>query len=75
MSSGLRLSLIFTVACWLTVLIGLILLPCGHPVGLALVLGVGPAGTVGCVATYIEWKSERERADADADDRDVSSVG
>lgn len=73
MSSGLRLSLIFTVLCWLAVIVGMIAVPCGQPTGMYLVLGVGPAGLVGSMASYIEWRSERARANAD--DRDVSSVG
>lgn len=75
MSYGLRLSLIFTVACWLVVLGGALTLLCGEPAGIYLVLGVGPAGTVGLVASYVEWRSEREPDPATAHDGDVPRVG
>jgi len=75
MSYGLRLSLIFTAVCWLVVIGGVIALPCGEPAGVYLVLGVGPAALVGAIATFIEWRSEREHKTTPANDGDVHRVG
>ena len=76
MSNGLRLSLIFTVGCWLVVLGASIALLCGEPAAVNVVVGVLPAGLVGTVATFIESRSEREHQGAEpADDGDVHRVG
>ena len=76
MSYGLRLSLIFTVVCWLVALGALVAWVCGEPAALNLVAGVAPAGLVGAVASLIEWRSEREHRDPEpSDGRDVHRVG
>lgn len=61
MTYGLRLSVIFTVTCWLAVLFGVFVMAwCGRRDGINLVLGVGPAALVGSIASYVEWKSWRD---------------
>lgn len=76
MSYGLRLSLIFTITCWLVVIGAALAVLFGEPAAVNLVVGVLPAGIVGSVATIIESRSEREHKAAEpADDGDVPRVG
>lgn len=64
MTYGLRLSVFFTAACWLAVLLGVFVMAwCGRRDGINLVLGVGPAALVGSIASYVEWKSWRDHSE------------
>lgn len=59
MKKGLRYTLYFVSLLWLLVIVGFVGRYCGEPDAHYLVVGLGPAATVGTIAFIIEYRCER----------------